>query len=189
MARDKALQLLLKASSKQIVNELFLAAFAARKAGPLTADVERIQEALEVSPAEATALDDAMRSLVREALLHSYSEEELAASFSSSFHAALKKLICNIVGHHLPAWRRQAIGSQLALPRLEQVDWRVDVKSASDMIGHMAVPTVLVELTVRDETGPQAAMQKVDFELSRESLTTVLDGLGKIRDQLNRISR
>jgi hypothetical protein len=52
----------------------------------------------------------------------------------------------------------------------------------------MSVPSVLLELTVERQPSRADEMpgtDKVAMELSRETLETLLDGLGKIRDQLN----
>ena len=60
-----------------------------------------------------------------------------------------------------------------SLPRYLGLDWRIDVKTASDRVSSMAVPSVLVDL--RLQTQPQSAheipdTQNVEFELSREAL-------------------
>ena len=73
----------------------------------------------------------------------------MAGQFSSQFHKDLIKLICSIIMHHLPNWRKQLITNQISLPRLESFDWRIDIKSASDLIGNISVPSVLVEMRVK----------------------------------------
>lgn len=55
-------------------------------------------------------------------------------------------------------------------------------------ISTMHAPSVIMALTVegapnRVDSLPDCTV--VDFELSREALETVLDGMGKIRDQLS----
>ena len=55
----------------------------------------------------------------------------------------------------------------------------------------MYVPTVLVKLKVQDqpkEEGSFAGVTSVDFEMSREALASLLDGLGKIKQQLDNVS-
>ncbi len=52
----------------------------------------------------------------------------------------------------------------------------------------MNVPSVLLELAVERQptrTDEVPGTEKVAMELSRETLETLLDGLGKIRDQLS----
>lgn len=94
----------------------------------------------------------------------------------------------------------------MSLPRLDGFDWRVDVKTSSDCATRMAAPTCLLEMKVgtelwneglksdrlfplqvcrgRESTGHLLPPQTVTMEFSRETLHTMLDGLGKIRDQL-----
>lgn len=81
--------------------------------------------------------------------------------------------------------------SRPSLPRYVNADWRVDVKTSSDRISRMVVPSVLVDLKVQDQ--PTSATQvpaarHVEFELSKEALQTMLDGLGRIRDQLGSVA-
>ena len=79
---------------------------------------------------------------------------------------------------------------QVSLPRLEDVDWRIDIKSASEK-GRMSVPTVLVQMNIqKNKTKVDAPdeTEKVIFEVGRAELETMLEGLGRIRDQLNTVA-
>ena len=54
----------------------------------------------------------------------------------------------------------------------------------------MQKPSVIVALNVEDQptsTHELPATRTVEFELNREALETVIDGLGKIRDQLSKM--
>ena len=86
----------------------------------------------------------------------------------------------------------QITTSQVSIPRLTGVDWRIDVKTASDSLTRMAVPTCLVDLQVQgvpSRRGELAGMQHGAFEMNRESLGAMLDGLSKIRDQLSQVAQ
>lgn len=48
------------------------------------------------------------------------------------FHEALGNLISTIVAHHVPEWREALLAAQVSEPRLLDMDWRVDVKAASN---------------------------------------------------------
>ncbi len=75
-------------------------------------------------------------------------------------------------------------------PVLSRADWRVDVKTSSNLLSRMSVPTVLVGMKVQDtptHVGVVPDVKDVQFELSKEALQTMLDGLNKIRDQLGAI--
>jgi hypothetical protein len=102
-----------------------------------------------------------------------------------------------------------------------EVDWRLDVKRASSELARMELPSVLVDLQVRDQPTNALALpgvKHVTFELTKgkkwlcsrvastecmhvvgdcpcaisndptETLDTMLDGLGRIREQLNKVS-
>jgi hypothetical protein len=68
----------------------------------------------------------------------------------------------------------------------------VDVKRASESVSDMAVATVLVQLEVDNppqRTGEQLPHRKVTFELSKQALETLIDGLSKIKTQLNDLNK
>ena len=52
---------------------------------------------------------------------------------------------------------------------------------------HLNIPSLLIELSLEPTpitTDAPTSVEKISFELTREALETVLDGLGRIRDQL-----
>ncbi|KAK6973834.1 COMM domain-containing protein 9, partial [Biomphalaria glabrata] len=74
-----------------------------------------------------------------------------------------------------------------SLPKLLDFDWRVDMKTSSDSVARMSVPTCMLNLEIQEQPGKiqqTAGIENVSVELSKETLDTMLDGLGKIRDQL-----
>lgn len=86
-----------------------------------------------------------------------------------------------------------------SLPRLQGFDWRVDVRSASDSVARMAVPSVIVQMEVQKQRMGKPSVvgngeeeengnRVVTFELNRETLETMLDGLIFVRDQLASIA-
>jgi hypothetical protein len=95
------------------------------------------------------------------------------------------------VSAQLSEWRDASVLSRPSLPRYVGVDWRVDVKAASDVVSSMRVPSLLVDLKVQDQpeaTNRVPSARHVEFELSQEALLTMLDGLGRIRDQLGAVA-
>ncbi|KAK1875731.1 COMM domain containing protein 9 [Dissostichus eleginoides] len=66
--------------------------------------------------------------------------------------------------------------------QLKDLDWTVSMVTGSDSLSRMSVPTCLVQLQMED---PCQAVSTTTVELSRASLDTMLDGLGRIRDQLS----
>lgn len=57
--------------------------------------------------------------------------------------------------------------------------------TGSDSVSRMSVPTCLVQFKMDDASAGGDSVSAVTVELSRESLDTMLDGLGRIRDQLS----
>ena len=99
----------------------------------------------------------------------------------------------------------------VSLPCLIDFDWKVNIKSSSDSASRMAAPTCLVQMNVRPHpliksshahknkydvifTGgvmPRVNqnVRTINVEFSKETLDTMLDGLGKIRDQLSSVAK
>ncbi|KAK2569004.1 COMM domain-containing protein 9 [Acropora cervicornis] len=76
--------------------------------------------------------------------------------------------------------------------QLVDFDWRVDVKTSSNAISRMSMPTCIMQLQVQENAAEKNAMpavRRLNVELTKEKLDTMLDGLGKIRDQLSSVSK
>lgn len=99
---------------------------------------------------------EAGRDVVLSALYVSASiteEAEVAAFLGSDLDKRLVKLICSVVLKLLPVWRKASVDTRVAMPRLVDVDWRVDVKTSAEALTRMSVPTLLVDMKVRREGG------------------------------------
>ncbi|XP_012694600.1 COMM domain-containing protein 9 isoform X1 [Clupea harengus] len=185
-----ALQLLLKAPSKDAVRQMCAGSFPSgapesRRLADSTAGT------LSVSSAEAKQLLTALHTLSHYVLFHNLaSPEQILAVFPDTFHSSLKNLITKILLEHRPTWTNEALANQVSLPKLVEMDWRVDMKTASDSVSRMAVPTCLVHMKVQDFScsGGNDSLSSVTMELSKETLDTMLDGLGRIRDQLSTVA-
>ncbi|KAG2462821.1 COMD9 protein, partial [Polypterus senegalus] len=134
----------------------------------------------------------ALHCLSRHVLFHGMaSPEEIFTVFPASFHPNLKNLLTKILLEQSPAWRNDVLAKQISLPQLVDMDWRVDIKTSSDSVSRMAMPTCLVQIKVQDDPGlcqSKPVESTVMVELSKETLETMLDGLGKIRDQLSTVA-
>ncbi|XP_018621329.1 COMM domain-containing protein 9 isoform X2 [Scleropages formosus] len=182
-----AFQMLLKAPSKDAVRQLCKDSFpsGAPESRQL---IERAAATLSVSAGEAQRLLLALHTLSHHILFHSLvAPEQILALFPEAFHPSLKNLLTKILLEQSPTWRSEALANQISLPRLLEMDWRVDMKTASDSVSRMAVPTCLVHMKVQHSqaTPTLDSLSSVTVELSRETLDTMLDGLGRIRDQLS----
>ncbi|KAE8606328.1 hypothetical protein XENTR_v10010676 [Xenopus tropicalis] len=186
-----ALLLLLKAPSKDVVGGLCRDAFPKSAVGSVQL-IERTSSSLSVSSEEASQVVQAVHSLARHVVCKGLATaEEILPVFPENFHQNLKNLLTKLILENLSAWRNDVLNSQISLPRLVDLDWRVDIKASSDSVSRMAVPTCLLQMKIQENAelcGSEQSVSTVTMELSKETLDTMLDGLGRIRDQLSAVA-
>lgn len=188
------LQHLLKASSKDQVQKLCGQSFMYRDLiKPPEEVVKKAAENLGIEPQEATELLQSLSSLIRLALFEMCTDAaSVAGIFPDNFHKNLKELLSKIIAGNLSSWRSKSISNQVSLPKLVDFDWRVDIKSSSDSLSRMSVPTCILQLKIQEEANSTERVpgtESLNVELSKEKLEAMLDGLGKIRDQLSSVSK
>ncbi|XP_056120307.1 COMM domain-containing protein 9 [Rhinichthys klamathensis goyatoka] len=186
-----ALQLLLKAPSKDVVRQICAESFPAG-ASKRQSVIAKTANSLSVSSSEAMQLLTAFHTLSHDVVYQNLtSPEQILSIFPESFHSNLKNLITKIILENSVTWRNDALSNQISLPKLVDMEWRVDMKTASDSLSRMAVPTCLLQMKLQDtpciSSGPSEST--ITMELSRETLDTMIDGLGRIRDQLTAVAR
>ncbi|NXG44781.1 COMD9 protein, partial [Psilopogon haemacephalus] len=180
-----------QAPSKDAVRQLCQECFSSPPAslGPLAV---RTCSSLAVSPAEAEQLVPALHSLTRHIVYRGLVRaEDILALFPETFHQNLKNLLTKIILENISAWKNEAQESQISLPRLVDMDWRVDIQTSSESISRMAVPTCLLQLKIQEDValcGNSPVVSALTVELSKETLDTMLEGLGRIRDQLSAVA-
>uniref|UniRef100_A0A5G2QQT4 COMM domain containing 9 n=1 Tax=Sus scrofa TaxID=9823 RepID=A0A5G2QQT4_PIG len=185
-----ALQSLLKASSKDVVRQLCQESFSSSAVGSKKL-LDITCSSLSVTQEEAEQLLQALHRLTRVAVFRDLSSEAILALFPENFHQNLKNLLTKIILEHVSTWRAEAQANQISLPRLVDLDWRVDIKTSSDSISRLAVPTCLLQMKIQEDPslcGDKPSVSAVTVELSKETLDTMLDGLGRIRDQLSAVA-
>ncbi|XP_071955608.1 COMM domain-containing protein 9-like [Antedon mediterranea] len=188
----EVLNLLLKANAKELVIELCQNSFTYRNASSYPEKVIlNTSNTLEVDKADSLQLLQSLATLIQYALyIGCTSVTSVKEIFPGDFHKSLKDLLSKIIAEYLPTWRKSSINNQVSLPRLVDFDWRVDVKTCSDSISRMSVPTCLLNLQTRENAKDDKEFScdsSVDLELNKQTLDTMLDALGKIRDQLDSV--
>ncbi|XP_060118242.1 COMM domain-containing protein 9 [Heteronotia binoei] len=185
------LQILLKASKKDEVRQLCQECFLNSATGSEKL-IEDICSTLSVEPDEAKQLICSLHSLLRHVVHQGLaSPEEILSLFPEGFHQNLKNLLTKIILENLSAWRNEVQAGQISLPRLIDMDWRVDIKTSSDSVSRMAVPTCLLQLKIQEDAalcGNDLATSALTIELNKQTVDTMLDGLGRIRDQLSAVA-
>ncbi|XP_030056661.1 COMM domain-containing protein 9 [Microcaecilia unicolor] len=186
-----ALQILLKASSKDDVKKLCSECFSSTAVGSDRL-IESTSSSLSATPEEAVQLICSLHKLTRHVVFRGLtSAEDILSLFPENFHQSLKKLLTKIILENLTVWRSETEMSQISLPRLVDMDWRVDIKTSSDSISRMAVPTCLLQMKIQEDAslcGDEPVISVMTMELSKETLDIMLDGLGRIHEQLTAIA-
>uniref|UniRef100_A0AAA9SC08 COMM domain containing 9 n=1 Tax=Bos taurus TaxID=9913 RepID=A0AAA9SC08_BOVIN len=178
----------ISASSKDVVRQLCQESFSSSALGSKNL-LDVTCSSLSVTQEEAEQLLQALHRLTRLAVFRDLSSAEaILALFPENFHQNLKNLLTKIILEHVA--ERSCIPT-VSLPRLVDLDWRVDIKTSSDSISRMAVPTCLLQMKIQEDPslcGDRPSVSAVTVELSKETLDTMLDGLGRIRDQLSAVA-
>eukprot|EP00743_Colponemidia_sp_Colp-15_P008677 GILK01009446.1.p1 GENE.GILK01009446.1~~GILK01009446.1.p1 ORF type:complete len:200 (-),score=37.00 GILK01009446.1:59-658(-) len=183
---------LLGAPSKDVLVDVFQEAFFSRDMDGLAANKlsprqEAILAPLEIEEERGLQLLSALRTMIKITLQRSPAKEEFKSSFPSEFNEKAKRIIADVMFDLLPAWRDSCVNYQISLPKLRNIDWRVDVKVASNEAAKLTVPMAVMSLEVEKQSEHRNQIPEtsiVTFEMSKEALQTMLDGLGEIREQL-----
>ncbi|XP_065835116.1 COMM domain-containing protein 9-like [Oscarella lobularis] len=187
------LNLLLKAKSKEAVLSLFQEAFQHRNETKFpNVLIASVAEDFDVEQVHVAELIKALALIINHCLYNSISEPRaIFALFPDSFHKNLRELISKILADNVSGWSDRAIKTQVSLPQLQDFDWRVDIKSSADSMARMSVPTCIVQMKVQkqaERVDQIPSIENVNIEFTKETLDTMLDGLGKIRDQLSSVA-
>ncbi|CAL1541159.1 unnamed protein product [Lymnaea stagnalis] len=185
------LEILTKLSSKQQMVELCQQAFLFRKKSPAHIPdtlVQSVTQMLGTSALDARQCIHTLSHLLKAAVFQGSTDPQAIFNlFPNGFHKNLRDLLTKTILDNMQAWKAEAIGGQVSLPKLLDFDWRVDTKTSSDAVARMSVPTCILNLEIQEsQVNAQQTQgtENVNVELSKETLDTMLDGLGKIRDQL-----
>ncbi|KAL4225753.1 COMM domain-containing protein 9 [Mactra antiquata] len=182
-----------RASSKELVHKTCQEAFLYRDRRKVPDNVvTNIATQYGIKVDEAKKLLISLGALLKTAVFQGSTDPaDLVGLFPSNFHKNMRDLLAKIMIENMSTWKLQAVNNQVSLPRMVDFDWRVDIKTSSDAIARMSVPTCILQMTVQDnparvDTVPD--MSSINVELSKETLDTMLDGLSKIRDQLSSVA-
>lgn len=194
------LLLLLQAPSKVFVEQVFVRVYQTRFDGFNRDFVESVAEQLQQNqqPNYQVAIEQLLSAVlfvIQYCVYHQLNTPEQILSselftdndpaFTS--HDKLKQLVAGTVLKFHSVWKEQALNTQIGLPKLVDMKWRVDLSTASNLIQKMAAPSVVIQLNVQNpavSTGVMPKTEQINFEMDKETLSTMLKGLSKIRDQL-----
>lgn len=193
MINSQPLLHLLNAPNAQLVDDILITCFQFRHDGLSDKKKATWAQTLQIKESEVDELSKSVSELIHESVyIGATAPDQVATLLPSDFHGNLRGLLCKKIALKVPAWRSAALNNQVSPPKLIDLDWRVDSKASSSSLSRMAVPTVLLEMKIQEtptEVGVMAGVKTVQLELSKQELATMLEGLGKIRDQLGGIAK
>ncbi|KAL5006642.1 hypothetical protein ScPMuIL_015448 [Solemya velum] len=155
--------------------------------------VQNVISKLSINEAQCMTLLRSLCVLIKKAVFQGSTESIVISQiFPDDFHKNLRDLLIKIIIDNLNTWRMMSINNQVSLSKMVDFDWRVDIKTSSDSMSRMSVPTCLLQMKVQQnpiEEGIIPDESNINVELSKETLDTMLDGLSKIRDQLSAVAK
>jgi hypothetical protein len=133
----------------------------------------QMQEELDLSDTQMSQLMQALKVFVQSC------HQGWVIPWPKGYHAQLKELLLKLAEETKPELLREADLPQL--PRLKDTDWRVDVRVSSSEVERLPrIPRAILQLTTTEETHM--------LELGKESVQAMLEGLGKIKEQLESLT-
>ncbi|KAJ3424781.1 comm domain-containing protein [Anaeramoeba flamelloides] len=180
---------LLKAPSPKYITDLIDQFFLARLEASSISNKAQIIKQLEINENKFYELQVSVYDLINDSLYYNLKSSEKIEKklFPQKFHGKLRSLLSSHISTSLEKWHKLCKSKYLTLPKLISFDWRVDVKSASDLTSTLSAPVVLLEMKVQEPpefVGLMPKIKTVNVELTKERLQTMLDGLVRINEQL-----
>jgi hypothetical protein len=137
-----ALLVLLQASSKKAADVFLSVAFLELSKRCPQRKLEAARAILPIEPAEFNAALESAKSLIAEALRRGADHAVIEELLGADFHPQLRELLTKIILANAPLWTEVLVQDQVSLPRLIDVNWRVDVVASSSSMARQARPTV-----------------------------------------------
>ncbi|GMH79117.1 hypothetical protein TrLO_g13573 [Triparma laevis f. longispina] len=95
----------------------------------------------------------------------------------------LKELLIQVVPTLCGTWRAASLMNSPSPPKLTTIDWRVSLPRSQTDSSVSTGSTLMLNLGVDNSDGEG---RKLRLEMDKAGVDTLLDGLGKIKEQLNK---
>lgn len=121
--------------------------------------------------------------MIRLCLFHSVDGADTVQSFfPRDFDQTIAAFISTLIAARLSDWREMTISSLPGPPKLLSFDWKVNERVSAPQLARLSAPTINVTMALQSSSS--TAIEKVQFELTRPALATMLTGLERISEQL-----
>ncbi|KAL0918733.1 hypothetical protein M5K25_010760 [Dendrobium thyrsiflorum] len=175
------LPLLLQSSSWESVEYILQALWRTRRTGLDDTDRKIIREMLGLSSdSDLDPLVLCLRILMRKCVYENICKDEIHKLFPKEVLPELQRCLTVLLQKFQQEWREDAHKDMVSLPRLKAMTWNMANQSvdATD-------PFAIINLKLQDDTRSLSGEAEVKFQLSKDTLGTMLNSLYLIRDQLS----
>ncbi|KCV72928.1 hypothetical protein H696_00491 [Fonticula alba] len=198
MARYSDLKLLLGGPYEDILAQMFKQVFIHSRESTDISTVfpsgflKRVAEQFQISPQDASNLLDTIADLIDDVLFVQCGPAEIVAMLPGSLPVELRQFVAAAISHSIPEWKDILAGQEITHPRLVASSMKVHVKTASSVAASLSEPVVIAQLDIQPTPESDLALdvpvRKVVFEMDKDTLGSLLDGFGRLREQLSAFS-
>uniref|UniRef100_A0A8C4Q0Q5 COMM domain-containing protein n=1 Tax=Eptatretus burgeri TaxID=7764 RepID=A0A8C4Q0Q5_EPTBU len=173
----------MKIPEEAVLREVLQRALDSRREGEQATELQTLlQREFAIDSQRAAKLDLDLRSFARGAV---WSPSDLSKP-PPGLPPQLSSLLVRLLQEMAPVWRAKALSEQAFLPRFENMTWKVVTRAAGDGGTLDTEPVCCVQLQIRKEMGH---IECLPLELEPRTVDTMLDSLGRVRDQLANVAR
>jgi hypothetical protein len=129
-------------------------------------------------------------ALMKAAIYEGMSQDQVSELFPEHIDPDLVAMISDVVAGNVESWSQSVTLTQPSIPKLVDMDWRIDVITGTGDVSRMALPSAMVQLELQNAQTQVGVMPDVEshvLELNKGELQTILDGLEKIQETLSKV--
>ncbi|XVF49635.1 hypothetical protein PTKIN_Ptkin04bG0029100 [Pterospermum kingtungense] len=175
------LPLLVRSNSKESVEYILQSLWRTRKTG-LDADDRRvICEMLQLqNDSDLDPLLVCLRMLIRKCVFENIGKDDIQKLFPNEVLPELQRLLTLLLQKFQKEWRADIPMDEVSLPRLKAMTWNMATQDTE-----VTDPVAVINLKLQnDKQAPQGEVD-LKFQLSKETLDTMVKSMYCIRDQLS----
>uniref|UniRef100_A0A1D1XIR2 COMM domain-containing protein 9 n=2 Tax=Anthurium amnicola TaxID=1678845 RepID=A0A1D1XIR2_9ARAE len=177
------LPLLVRANTKESVEYILQALWRTRKTGLDSADRAILRGILHLdSDPELDPLLVCLRMLIRRCVHGGVRRDEVQKLFPDEVSPELQRLLTLLLQKFQREWREDAHRDQVSVPRLKAMTWNMANQSTASG-DHVAV----LNLKLQGDAQSLSRETEVKFQLTKETLETMLGSMYCIRDQFSEV--
>ncbi|XP_010250735.1 PREDICTED: uncharacterized protein LOC104592897 isoform X1 [Nelumbo nucifera] len=175
------LPLLLRSNSKESVEYILQSLWRTRKTGLDPAERHIIGEILQLpNDSDLDPLLVCLRVLIRRCAYENVNKDEIQKLFPPEVSPELQRLLILLLQKFQREWRDDALKDQVTIPRLKAMTWNMANQDIE-----LTDPVAVINLKLQDDTQSLQGESDVKFQLTKDTLETMLRSMYYIRDQLS----